>query len=246
MEESVEVSARTVDEAIDNALEELGLKRSQVNIEVLTAGKPGLFGLRGEQARIRVTALEEGMGRPAPSEEVPDTEVEIEVGDISSPEVERAADYLRQLLELAEIEADVSVRRPETPGDGLGRATAVLDVEGDDLGLLIGHRGTTLSALQYIVNLMVSHQSQSHVLVSVDVEHYHRRREESLYGLASRMADQVRQSGRAITLEPMPPAERRIVHLILAEDPDVSTGSVGAGDGRKVVIRPRQSPQPDS
>jgi spoIIIJ-associated protein len=246
MEESVEVSARTVDEAIDNALEELGLKRSQVNIEVLTAGKPGLFGLRGEQARIRVTALEEGMGRPAPSEEVPDTEVEIEVGDISSPEVERAADYLRQLLELAEIEADVSVRRPETPGDGLGRATAVLDVEGDDLGLLIGRRGTTLSALQYIVNLMVSHQSQSHVLVSVDVEHYHRRREESLYGLASRMADQVRQSGRAITLEPMPPAERRIVHLILAEDPDVSTGSVGAGDGRKVVIRPRQSPQPDS
>jgi spoIIIJ-associated protein len=251
MEESVEVSAKTVDEAIDNALEELGLKRSQVHIEVLTAGKPGLFGLGGEQARVRVTALEEGMGRPAPSEEIPDeqipdAEVEIEVGDIHSPEVERAADYLRQLLELAEIEAAVSVRRPETPGDGLGRATAVLDVEGDDLGLLIGRRGTTLSALQYIVNLMVSHQSQSQVLVSVDVEHYHRRREESLYGLASRMADRVRQSGQAITLEPMPPAERRIIHLILAEDPDVSTGSIGSGDGRKVVIRPRQSPQPDS
>ncbi len=206
------------------------------------------------------------MGRPAPSEEIPseeipgeeildeeildeeipDAEVEIEVGDINSPDVERAADYLRQLLELAEIEAAVSVRRPETPGDGLGRATAVLDVEGDDLGLLIGRRGTTLSALQYIVNLMVSHQSQSQVLVSVDVEHYHRRREESLYGLASRMADRVRQSGRAITLEPMSPAERRIVHLALAEDPDVSTGSVGSGDGRKVVIQPRRSPPPAS
>lgn len=248
MEESIEVGAKTVDEAIDIALEELGLKRSQVHIEILTVGKPGLFGLGGEQARVRVTALEESMGQPPPAEEMPlpDTGREIEMGDIHSPEVELAADYLRQMLELAEIDAVVSVRRPETPGDGLGRASAVLDVEGDDLGILIGRRGTTLSALQYLVNLMISHESQSHVLVSVDVEHYHRRREESLYDLASRMADQVHQSGRAITLEPMSPAERRIVHLALAEDPDVSTGSVGSGEGRKVVIQPRRSPPPAS
>src|ERR671924_187435 len=108
--ESVEVSAKTVDEAIDIALEDLGLKRSQVDIEVLTPGKPGLC-----------------------------------------------------------------------------RATAVLDVEGDDLGLLIGRRGTTLAALQYFVNVLVTRKLGSRVLVTVDVEHYHRRREETLQGLARRM-----------------------------------------------------------
>ena len=248
--ESVEVSAKTVDEAIDIALEELGLKRSQVKIEVLTAGKPGLFGLGGEQARVRVTALEEGIARPMPREEMEEVEEvaevaevaegEVEIKGVSSPEVELASEYLRHLLELMEIEAEVSVRPPETPGDGLGRASAVLDVEGEDLGLLIGRRGSTLAALQYVVNLMVNRKLGSRALVSVDVEHYHRRREESLHGLAQRMADRVRQTGRPITLEPMPAAERRIVHLTLADDPGVTTGSVGSGDTRKVVIHPRR------
>ena len=134
------------------------------------------------------------------------------------------------------------MRAPETPGDGLGRASAVLDVEGEDLGLLIGRRGSTLAALQYLVNLMVSRQQGSPVLVSVDAEHYHRRREESLRGLAQRMADRVRQTGRPLTLEPMPAGERRIIHLALADDPGVTTGSVGDGDARKVVIQPRRSP----
>jgi spoIIIJ-associated protein len=260
MEESVEVSAKTVDEAIDIALEELGLRRSQVQIEILTAGKPGLFGLGGEQARVRVTALEADTGRPAPSEEMPaiesETEVEepqsprveneMELEELQSPRVELAADNLRQILELAEIDADVFVRRPETPGDGLGRASAVLDVEGEDLGLLIGRRGTTLAALQYLMNLMINHNAERQMLVSIDVERYHRRREETLNSLAERMAEHVHQTGRAITLEPMPPAERRIIHMALAEDPDVSTGSVGSGEGRKVVIRPGRSPRPSS
>src|SRR3990170_1908474 len=155
--ESVEVSARTVDDAIDIALEELGLKRSQAQIEVLTPGKPGIFGLGGEQARVRVTALEEGTARPMPSlemEEVAEAEGEIEVRGIESPEVEAARECLERILELAGIEADVTVRRPETPGDGMGRASAVLDVEGEDLGLLIGRRGDTLAALQYVVDLV--------------------------------------------------------------------------------------------
>src|SRR3972149_1828217 len=97
--ESVEVSAKTVDEAIDIALQELGLKRSQVKIEVLTAGKPGLFGLGGEQARVRVTALEEGAARPMPMAETEELEGEMEVRDVRSPEVEVAADHLRHLLE---------------------------------------------------------------------------------------------------------------------------------------------------
>src|SRR5436309_527733 len=150
--ESVEVSAKTVDEAIDIALEDLGLKRSQVDIEVLTPGKPGLFGLGGEQARVRVTALVEPIRRPAEDgEEEPIPEEllgeRVEIKDLDAEEVQYAHQFLRELLVLMDIIADVSVREPETAADGLGRATAVLDVEGEDLGLLIGRRGSTLSAL---------------------------------------------------------------------------------------------------
>src|SRR3972149_772599 len=203
--ESVEVSAKSVDEAIDIALDELGLKRQQVHIEILTSGKPGLFGIGGEQARVRVTALEEGTARPISEpeyegEEVSDVEVsDVEIKDIESPEVELAADYLTQLLTFMEIDAEIDLRPPGTPGDGLGRASAVLDVAGDDLGLLIGRRGTTLAALQYLVNLMVSRNMGSRVIISVDVEHYRRRREDSLIGLGRRIADRVRPAGRSIT-----------------------------------------------
>jgi spoIIIJ-associated protein len=241
--ESVEVSAKSVDEAIDIALEELGLKRQQAHIEILTAGKPGLFGIGGEQARVRVTALEEGTARPMVEGPPPEMEEErdVEVKGSDAPEVEMAAEYLSQFLTFMDIDAELSIRDAETPGDGLGRASAVLDVAGDDLGLLIGRRGSTLAALQYMINLMVSRQSGSRVLISVDVESYRRRREDSLRGLARRMADRVRQSGRSIALEPMPAAERRIVHLILAEDGSVGTSSVGEGEGRKVVIHPRRA-----
>ena len=251
--ESVEVSAKSVDEAIDEALEELGLKRQQVEIEILTAGKPGLFGIGGEQARVRVTALEEGTARPMAEPDEEDTArpmaepavegaepAEIEIKDVASPEVDLASDHLSQLLAFMEIDGEVSVRSPETPGDGLGRASAVLDVNGDDLGLLIGRRGTTLAALQYMINLMVSRKMSSRVLISLDIEQYRRRREDSLTSLAQRMADRVRKSGRSLTLEPMPAGERRIVHLVLAEDSAVTTGSVGEGDGRKVVIYPQR------
>ena len=259
--ESVEVSAKSVDEAIDIALSDLELKRSQVSIEILTPGKPGIFGLGGEQARVRVTALEEGTARPmreeqaeeeAYEEETPRREERreqepppaergdpIEIKDIDSEEVETAVEFLRTLLEGMDIDTDVTIREPETAADGQGRASAVLDIEGDDLGLLIGRRGSTLAALQYMVNVMLTRKMDSRVIVTVDVEHYHRRREETLQNLAQRMADRVSNSGRPMTLEPMPASERRIIHIALSEDEDVVTGSVGQGDERKVVIRPR-------
>jgi len=243
--ESVEVSAKSVDEAIDIALQELGLRRQQVDIEVLTAGKPGLLGIGGEPARVRVTALEEGTARPMAEPGVePEEQVAVEIKDLRSPEVDLAIECLTQLLELMEIDCEVTLRAPETPGDGLGRASAVLDVDGDDLGLLIGRRGSTLAALQYMVNVMVNRKMGGQVLVNVDAEHYKRRREETLRGLARRMADRVRQTSRSVTLEPMPPAERRIVHLALAENGQVTTGSVGEGETRKVVIYPRRSRRP--
>src|SRR3972149_6563598 len=99
---------------------------------------------------------------------------------------------LDRLLELMGVRADVSIRDPETPGDGLGMAKAVLDVEGDDLGILIGRRGETLASLQYLLNLMVARQLGENHVMTVDVEGSRRRRERQLTTLAERMADQVR------------------------------------------------------
>jgi spoIIIJ-associated protein len=216
--EDVEVSGKTVDEAIAKALQQLGLDRSQVDVEVISEGRTGLFGLGGESARVLV--------KPLTGEQV----------EVESSTIEMAVDFLRRLLELMDVDADVTARAPETPGDGLGRSSAVLDVTGDDLGILIGRRGSTLAALQYMVNHMVSRHLKSRALVSVDVERYKRRREEALIGLAQRLAEKVKTSGRTITLEPMPPNERRIVHLALAGDPQVVTASLGEGETRKVAI----------
>ena len=216
--EDVEASGKTVDEAIAKALQQLGLDRSQVEVEIISEGRTGLFGLGGENARVLV--------KPLGAEQVP----------VESSTIQMAVQLLRRLLELMDIDADVTARAPETPGDGLGRASAVLDVNGEDLGVLIGRRGSTLAALQYMVNHMVSRQLKSKALVSVDVERYKRRREEALIGLAQRLADKVKASGRTITLEPMPANERRIVHLALASDPQVVTVSLGEGETRKVLI----------
>jgi len=216
--EDVEASGKTVDEAIAKALQQLGLDRSQVEVEIISEGRTGLFGLGGENARVLV--------KPLGAEQVP----------VESSTIQMAVQLLRRLLELMDIDAEVTARAPETPGDGLGRASAVLDVNGEDLGLLIGRRGSTLAALQYMVNHMVSRQLKSKALVSVDVERYKRRREEALIGLAQRLADKVKASGRTITLEPMPANERRIVHLALASDPQVVTASLGEGETRKVLI----------
>ena len=216
--EDVEVSGKTVDEAIAKALQQLGLDRSQVDVEVISEGRTGLFGLGGESARVLV--------KPLTGEQV----------EVEGSTIEMAVDFLRRLLELMDVDADVTARAPETPGDGLGRSSAVLDVTGDDLGILIGRRGSTLAALQYMVNHMVSRHLKSRALVSVDVERYKRRREEALIGLAQRLAEKVKTSGRTITLEPMPPNERRIVHLALAGDPQVVTASLGEGETRKVAI----------
>jgi spoIIIJ-associated protein len=223
--EEVEASGKTVDEAIASALEQLQMERSQVEVEIISAGRAGLFGLGGENARVVV--------RPITTEQV----------GLDSPTIKMAVEFLQHLLEFMSIDAEVTARLPETPGDGVGRASAVLDVAGEDLGILIGRRGSTLASLQYTVNHMVSRQLKSKALVTVDVEGYRRRREENLKGLALRLAEKVRSTGRTITLEPMPANERRIVHLALAGDSQVTSFSLGDGESRKVAISlKRRSP----
>ncbi|MGH8698841.1 MAG: protein jag, partial [Burkholderiales bacterium] len=159
--------------------------------------------------------------------------------DINAEEVDFAAHVTDDLLRILDINADINIREPLTPGDGKGAVLAVIDIKGDDLGLLIGRRGETLMAMQYLVNLIVTRRYPGRPGVTIDVEHYRHRREEQVVTLAQRMADRVRQTGNAITLEPMTAAERRLVHLLFADDPELETNSIGEGENRKVVISAR-------
>lgn len=230
---SVEASGKTVDEAIERALDELDATREDIEFEVLSEPKGGILGVGAADARVRAWRIGEGDATPVAESAAGEVG---EDGELIEDDAEMAAQMLDHLLELMGITADVSIRDAETPGDGLGMAKAVLDIEGDDLGLLIGRRGETLAALQYLLNLMVGRKLTAHATFTVDVEGYRRRRETQLNSLARRMADQVRRSRRPVTLEPMPPNERRIVHLTLANDAEVETSSLGEGENRKVSI----------
>ena len=143
-----------------------------------------------------------------------------------------AQEILETLLRKMEIDGRVSIRSAANP--------IVLDVETESGGLLIGRRGDTLSALQYIVNVLVGKRTRGWTKVVVDVEHWRSRREETLRALALRQADRVRQQRRAIALDPMPANERRIVHLTLQGYRDIETHSEGEEPNRRLVITLRR------
>jgi spoIIIJ-associated protein len=151
-----------------------------------------------------------------------------------------AVAVLTDLLHLMRVTADVSAREPETPMDGLNHAVAVLDItspdDGPALEALIGRHGEHLAALQYIVNLIVNRALEGRHAFTVDVHGHKRRREEEIQATAKAAADEVRESHETVELEPMPAAERRIIHITLADDPDVATESAGAGNARRVQI----------
>jgi spoIIIJ-associated protein len=227
---SIEISARTVAEAIQLALAQLGKDRDEVAIEVLEAGGSE------EEALVRVTVVDDDETAQM-AQERPAVESDVE---------KIARRILEELLERMDVQAYVTAVRTTVPGQrGDPEETITLHVEGADeeaMGLLIGRRGETLRSVQFMVNLLVSRKVQKWPQVVVDVGNYRQRRQESLEGLARRMAERVRQSGRPLTLEPMGAYERRIVHLALRADPTVYTESAGEGENRKVVIYPAKSP----
>jgi len=206
----VEVTAKTVQEAIQAALEQLGVDEEQVEVTVLREGKSGVLGLGVEEAKIKVKLLAQ------PQED-----------DV----VKVAREVSETLIESMGLAAEVTVTQASE-----GNLPVTLDIEGDDLGILIGRRGQTLASLQYIIRLIVAEKLKMWVPISVDIAGYKKRRYESLRSLALRLAEQVKTSRRLITLEPMPADERRIIHLTLADNPDVVTESMGEGEARKVAI----------
>ncbi len=217
--ESLEVSGKTVEEAIDLALEQLGLSIDEVEVTVLKKGKPGFLGLGAEEATVRVIPLQSG-------------QEEDEVAALAKKTVE-------ELLRLMKLEAKVEPTSPLQATSPEIESIA-LEIKGQDLGILIGRRGETLAALQYIVRLIVARHQKTRVPVAIDVEGYKQRRYQVLRDLALRLAQNVKATGRSTTLEPMPADERRVIHLALSVNPDVTTQSIGEGEVRKVAILPRR------
>jgi len=157
-----------------------------------------------------------------------------DAGDQSAASVANAA--VARILEAAGVNVTRTLRSAHDPEAG----GPVIDLSGEDSGLLIGRRGQTLQALQFLVTLIVRKKLGEDVRVVLDVENYRQRRENSLRDMAAKVATRVAQTNRSITLEPMPPADRRIIHTSLAEHPGVRTESAGEGENRKVTIIPRR------
>ena len=152
---------------------------------------------------------------------------------------ELAIDILQGLLDRMKVRAQVSARTGGDLAEEGEKPSLILDVTGNDLGILIGRRGETLRALQYMTRLMLSRKLERWESVIVDVESYRVRRRRSLRQLAARMAERVAYSQQRVVLEAMPANERRIIHIALRDHPQVATTSIGDGDRRKVTIVPK-------
>ncbi|MGH2377528.1 MAG: RNA-binding cell elongation regulator Jag/EloR, partial [Candidatus Limnocylindria bacterium] len=235
-----EFTGRTVEEAIERGLRELGRRRDQVDIEVLARGKPAnMLGMGGEDARVLLSYEEVESDEPEPlvdEAEVPrrppepgaPSEEDEEPARALGEELPIGAEVLTGLLEVMGVEAEVKIE--QIPGrEGV-------EVSGADLGALIGRGGENLVALQQVVSAITSRRVGRTVHVPVDVEGYRLRREEHLREVARRVAERVRASGQAVTLEPMLAYERRVVHLVVQSVGGLRTESVGNEPNRRVVI----------
>jgi spoIIIJ-associated protein len=240
----LEIIAPSVEEAVEKGLRELGLTEDDVDIEVLDEGKKGLLGLGSRQARIALKIKgasekkEKAEKKQAPVEKHPALPEEVEESrkmGAEPEEVSIARETINIILEKMRVTADVSVRLGESDDNRV--QPVLIDIEGKDLSFLIGRKAETINALQFVTSLIVGRELGRWVPLQIDVQHYRQRREDELRKLARRIADQVVSTGRKQALEPMPPNERRIVHIELRENPKVETESVGEEPNRKVTVR---------
>ncbi|MGA2957066.1 MAG: RNA-binding cell elongation regulator Jag/EloR [Thermodesulfobacteriota bacterium] len=222
---SVETEGKTIEEAISKACEELKVSREDVDIDVLANGSTGFLGLVGaKNAKIRATLKE----RP----EVPTPEASLSSVPSGAQVAETAKKTLSDLLRLLEIEASIELKEDSE--------RILLNIKGDGSGLLIGRKGQTLDALEYLVNKIVHKGAEDKKRIVVDTENYRSRREESLVNLAQRLAEKAKRMGRPVTISPMSAHDRRIIHLALQEDKALHTWSTGTGLYRKIIISPEK------
>jgi len=242
---TLEVIAPTVEEAVQNGLDELGLPAEAVEIEVLDEGSRGIFGLGTRMARVRLSVKETSLvGKETTAAEP--TEAEMQSTGTLAPKslkddiaLHVARETVTELLERMNIKAKVSAQLGELDEHD-SSLPILVDISGDDLSVLIGKRSETLNALQYIARLIVNKELGRPITLILDVEGFRMRRDKQLRTLAQRMADQAMKTGRRQLLEPMPANERRIIHMELRNHPGVSTESQGEDPHRKVTIIPKE------
>jgi spoIIIJ-associated protein len=255
----LEVRGENVDKAVEVGLAQLNLTRNEVSIEVLDEGSGGFLGIGSRDAIVRLTVLEpvekpkavetkpeettppvtpktaeRAVSESPKQDEAAATAAVTEV-ELSEEEGEVALEIVNSLLSKMQVDAETMLNESE-PDDLTGERRWVIDVEGNDLGVLIGPRGETLNALQYISRLMTGHKIHQRPYFIVDIEGYRSRREQALARLAERMAKKAISRGKALSLEPMPPNERRIIHMTLRDHDKVFTQSRGEGSRRQVRI----------
>jgi len=228
-----EFEAKTGEEAIKNACRQLNLTKDEVDIEVIEPGSAGIFGLvGGRKAKIRVTVTEKAPELPEEK-----NEVENEGGVEREAKDENGVDIAKEALEniLALIPAEgTKVTAGQLDG------TITLNIEGDKSGLLIGRKGRTLDALQFIVNKIVNKSLEKRARVLVDSENYRERREDFLTQMALRLGDKAKKNGKPVATNLLNPHDRRIVHLTLKDDDQLGTKGRGEGVLKKVVIIPKR------
>ncbi len=205
-----ETEGRTIEEASKKAAAELGIDDiSKVRVEVLDSGKSGIFGF--------------GVSRPA--------KIRVYYSDTSMDVGEITKNILLTILNKMNIDGQVKDIKE-------GENKVYVELESTRSGLIIGKKGATLEALQFLVNLMVNHQTKSDKKIILDIESYRAKREKALRKLSREVAQKVIKTGKPWTLEPMNPFERRLIHLTLQNDTRVTTKSEGQGVYRKVKISP--------
>lgn len=200
----IEVTGKTVQEAIENGLRELKVKEDKVEVEVIENGSKGIFGLGAKAAKVKLTLKNDYGGA--------------------------AKEFLRDVLNKMDIKAEIHIKEDDD--------VIKVDLIGPDMGILIGYRGETLDALQYLLSLVINKENKEndYKKVILDTENYRKKREETLIRLANKLAYKVNKYNKSVTLEPMNPYERRIIHAALQNHPHVTTHSQGEEPYRKVVI----------
>lgn len=223
----VEKSAKTIEDAVQSAIEELKTEKDKVNIEVLEHPVKGIFGIGSKLAKVRVSLKEEKA--PVKKGEKKAEKKEIRITDFTL-EKEKARKFLRDVLEAMDIKAEIRMRDTNE--------NLYINLAGPKMGVIIGRRGQTLDSLQYLVSLVVNKDKErdNFVKVILDTEDYRKKREETLQRLARRLADRVQKTGKNVELEPMNPYERRIIHSTLQEFEGITTFSEGEEPYRKVII----------
>ena len=212
------VVAKTIEDAISDGLNQLGVNRDQVVVEILEQPSKGLFGFGGKDAKVELTVKQVVLLAEKKKVKAP----------VSSVVYDEAKTFLLDALQAMGLEASIDVH---DEGDQVR-----FDVKGPSLSQMIGRRGQTLDALQYLTNLVANKYDHGHARIVLDAENYRARRQKTLEQLAQRLASNVVKSQNEVVLEPMSPAERKIIHAYLQEHPKVTTYSTGEEPNRRIVI----------